>query len=58
MGAFKRDFVNNKDVNAFREDLPHNITNIIQEGIENEYIKRSNQIHYYILNLNASELKN
>ena len=57
MGAFKRDFLNNKDLTAFREDLPHNITNIIQDGIENEYIKKSSKIHYYILNLNASDLR-
>lgn len=57
MGAFKRDFVNNKDVTAFREDLPQNISNIIQDGVSNEYIKKSSQIHYYILNLNASEVK-
>jgi hypothetical protein len=34
VGAFKRDFVNNKDMTAFREDLPHTISNIIQDGID------------------------
>ena len=28
------------------------------EGIEAEYIKRSNQVQYIILNLNAKELRN
>jgi len=30
---------------------------VITEGIDGDNIKKSNQVHYFILNLNARELK-
>jgi hypothetical protein len=58
VGVFKRNFVNSKDLNAFRQELPEKINNIITEGVDAKNIQRSNQVHYYILNLNAREMKN
>ena len=42
VGVFKRDFVNSKDLNAFRQELPERINSIITEGVETKSIQRSN----------------
>jgi len=56
-GIFKRDFKSTSDLNFVRKNLPTKINDIIDDGVKENYISRSNQVHYYILNLNAREMK-
>jgi len=32
-GVFKRDFSSSKELSKFREQLPHTLNNLIQEGV-------------------------
>lgn len=57
-GIFKKDFTVTQDLAHFRKSLPFKVDEIIKNGVEEKLITKCTQVHYYILNLNASHLKN
>ena len=56
-GLFRREFQSTKDLKFVRQHLPDKINDLIDEGVTSNIIVKSNQVHYFILNPNARELK-
>eukprot|EP00347_Sterkiella_histriomuscorum_P005686 403355653 len=57
-GVFRREFSTGKDLNEIKHSFPQKINQIVSEGIEKNILLKPQQLHYYILNLNAKSFKN
>ena len=58
MGVFKRDFNTSNELKHFRKQLAFSVNETISEAVKENFISKPTQLHYYLLNLNARELKN
>lgn len=57
-GYFRREFQTPDEFNQFRKEMPKKIQEIASYAINQSILNKPNQFHYYVINLNARQIKN